>query len=176
LGSFQHAGSAVAEAGLPLTRTVTAYEYRPAPGDVARLLGAAPESEALRVQTVRVTGGRPLDVVVEWVPLRFATPISRADAEAPGVWETLRRHGHTIDVVRQTITAAAASAADAALLDVATGTPVLLIRRLAVLAGDTPLALSEHRYLGHRFRLEVQFRGWPATAGHESPGVTTIPL
>jgi GntR family transcriptional regulator len=176
LGSFQHAGSAVAEAGLPLTRTVTAYEYRSAPTDVARLLAAAADSEALRVQTVRFADRRPLDVVVEWVPLRFASPISRADAEQPGVWETLRRHGHTIDVVRQTITAAAASVADAALLEVATGTPVLLIRRVAVLADDTPLALSEHRYLGHRFRLEVQFRGWPATAGHESPGVTTIPI
>jgi GntR family transcriptional regulator len=107
--------------------------------------------------------------------LRFATPISRADAEEPGVWETLRRHGHTIALVRQTITAAAASTGDASLLEVAAGTPVLLIRRLALLDDDTPLALSEHRYLGHRFRLEVQFRGWPATAGHEPPGVTTIP-
>ncbi|HEX8928153.1 MAG TPA: GntR family transcriptional regulator, partial [Actinomycetota bacterium] len=35
LGRFQHAGSAVAEAGLALTRRVTDYGYQPAPSDVA---------------------------------------------------------------------------------------------------------------------------------------------
>ncbi|XNL24784.1 GntR family transcriptional regulator [Longispora sp. K20-0274] len=82
LGSFQHAGSAVSEAGVPLVRRVSGYEYRPAPADVARLLG---QVETLRVQAVRFAGAHPLDVVTEWVPLEFAAPVSRADAEEPGV-------------------------------------------------------------------------------------------
>ncbi|MEV6521915.1 GntR family transcriptional regulator [Longispora sp. NPDC051575] len=175
LGSFQHAGSAVSEAGVPLVRRVTGYEYRPAPADVARLLELSGEVETLRVQAVRFAGAHPLDVVTEWVPLEFAAPVSRADAQDPGVWETLRRNGHAVDVVRQSIAATAASTTIAPLLDVAEGTPVLLVRRLALLGDARPLALSEHRYLGHRFRLDVEFRGWPGTAATEPPGVTPIP-
>jgi GntR family transcriptional regulator len=173
LGSFQHARSAVAEAGVELRRTVVAYEYREAPPDVARLLGMDGQ-EALRVQAIRIAGSSPLDVVTEWVPLDFAAPVSRADAENPGVWETLRRGGHTIAVVRQSIAATAAGSTVARQLDVADGTPVLLVRRLALLNDDRPLALSEHRYLGHRFRLDVEFRGWPGTAATEPLGLTPI--
>lgn len=171
LGSFQHARSAVAEAGMALVRRVTGYEYRPAPADVAQVLGIDEGAEALRVRAVRRAGQLPLDVVTEWVSLSFAAPVSRADAEDPGVWETLRRKGHEIEVVRQTIAAAAASAAVADLLDTAAGVPLLLIRRLALLPDGRPLALSEHRYLGHRFRLEVEFRGGP---GSDPPGVMEV--
>jgi GntR family transcriptional regulator len=174
LGSFQHARSAVTDAGVPLTRTVTGFEYRPAPADVAALLDLPPGGDGLRVRAVRYAGRSPLDVVTEWVPLGFATPVSRADAEAPGVWETLRRQGHHIDVVRQSIAATAASETTAPLLDTFVGIPLLLVRRLAVLPDGRPLALSEHRYLGHRFRLEVEFRGGPATAATEPPGVTAV--
>jgi GntR family transcriptional regulator len=174
LGSFQHARSAVTDAGMALTRTVTGYEYRPAPSDVAALLQLASGSDALRVRAVRHAGRSPLDVVTEWVPLRFAAPVSRADAEQPGVWETLRRQGNQIDVVRQSIAATAASESTAPLLDTSVGTPLLLIRRVAVLADGAVLALSEHRYLGHRFRLEVEFRGGPASAATEPPGVTAV--
>ena len=120
---------------------------------------------------MRLAGTSPLDVVTEWVPLEYAAPVSRADAEDPGLWEALRRRGHTVAVVRQSIAATAASDSVAALLEVATGTPVLLVRRLAVLNDGVPLALSEHRYVGHRFRLDVEFHGW---RGADPPGVTPI--
>jgi GntR family transcriptional regulator len=48
---------------------------------------------------------------------------------------------------------------------------VLLVRRTALDASERPIALSEHHYLGHRFQLEVEFRGWP---GAEPPGVAPI--
>lgn len=168
LGSFQHAGSAIAEAGVDLARTVVEYGYRDAPTSVALTLGAG---EVLRVRSLRRTGSAPLDVVTEWVPLDLAAPVSRADAEGPGTWETLRRNGNQIALVRQSIAATAASDQVADLLGVTQGTPVLLVRRVA-LDGERPIALSEHHYLGHRFRLEVEFRGWP---GAEPPGVAPIP-
>jgi GntR family transcriptional regulator len=138
------------------------------------LLNIASGSDALRVRAVRYAGRSPLDVVTEWVPLPFAAPVSRADAEQPGVWETLRRQGHQIDVVRQSIAATAASDSTAPLLDTSAGTPLLLIRRVAILPEGQPLALSEHRYLGHRFRLDVEFRAGPASAATDPPGVTAV--
>ncbi|GLZ42787.1 GntR family transcriptional regulator [Actinokineospora sp. NBRC 105648] len=174
LGSFQHAASAVAEAGIPLGRTVVEYGYGAAPESVAHLLGVPDGTEALRVQAVRRAGEGPLDVVTEWVPLALAAPVSRADAEDPGTWEALRRKGNEIAVVRQSIAATAAGERVAELLEVPLSTPVLLVRRLALGPDERPIALSEHRYLGHRFRLEVEFRGWPATAAAEPPGVAPI--
>ena len=167
LGTFQHARSAVVDAGVSLVRTVLEYGYREAPSAVALTLGAG---EMLRVRSLRRTGSSPLDVVTEWVPLALAAPVSRADAESPGTWETLRRNGNQIAVVRQSIAAVAAGDVGP-LLGVAVGTPVLLVRRIALDASEHPIALSEHHYLGHRFQLEVEFRGWP---GAEPPGVAPI--
>jgi hypothetical protein len=65
LGSFQHAQSAVTEAGVPLARKVTGYEYTAAPIDVSRLLQIAQQSETLRVSTARYAGKHPLKVIVE---------------------------------------------------------------------------------------------------------------
>lgn len=168
LGAFQHAGSAVASAGVSLVRSVVEYGYRAAPAGVEATLGAG---EMLRVRSLRRTGGVPLDVVTEWVPLDLAAPVSRADAESPGTWETLRRNGNQIALVRQSIAATAAGEVGE-LLGVTAGTPVLLVRRIALDSSERPIALSEHHYLGHRFRLEVEFRGWP---GAEPPGVAPIP-
>ncbi|MFD9895786.1 GntR family transcriptional regulator [Amycolatopsis sp. NPDC059027] len=171
LGTFQHASSAIADAGVPLVRTVVEYGYGVPPRGVARLLAVPADAETLRAQVVRRAGATPLDVVTEWVPLALAAPVSRADAEHPGIWETLRRNGNQIATVRQSIAAATAGQREAELLELPEHTPVLLIRRLAVGQDGTPIALSEHRYAGHRFRLDVEFRGWPATAAAEPPGV-----
>ena len=86
------------------------------------------------------------------------------DAEVAGIWATLQRLGHQIDTVRQTMTAAVATDVDADLLDTPAGSALLLVRRLALDAAGDPLALSDHRYLAHRFSLEVEFRGWSGAA------------
>jgi GntR family transcriptional regulator len=105
------------------------------------------------------------------VPVDLGRDVSRADAEVTGIWATLRRHGHLVDTVRQTVTAAVAGDTDAELLGTPAGTALLLVRRVAFAPGDRPLALSDHRYLAHRFSLEVEFRGWSGGASAEPPGL-----
>jgi GntR family transcriptional regulator len=73
--------------------------------------------------------------------------------------------------VHQTITAAVAGEDDAALLEVAAGTPLLVVRRLARTPGRTPMALSDHRYLAHRFSLEVEFHEWSQSRADGPPGL-----
>ncbi len=109
----------------------------------------------------------------EWVPGHLGGAVSRRDAEETGIWATLQRLGHTVETVRQTVTATVASEADAPALDTAEGAALLLVRRIALDARDTPLALSEHRYLAHRFSLEVEFRGWSGGATDDPPGLRT---
>lgn len=199
LGTFRHAGSAVTESGKAMTRRVVEFGYRQASPALASTLGlvaddghsgkaddtegnaaaaagdvdadADADYEALHSRSVRTVDGVPLDLVAEWVPGAIAGHLSRADATDPGIWQSLQREGHRVASVRQTITAGIASADDAALLDVTVGAPLLLVRRLALDKDKQPIALSDHRYLAHRFSLEVEFNGWPVAGADTPPGL-----
>ena len=180
LGTFRHAGSAVAESGKKMTRRVVEFGYRRASPALASTLGLVADdgdavndadADALHSRSVRTVDGVPLDLVAEWVPAAIAGRLSRSDASDPGIWASLQRDGHRVSCVRQTITAGIASADDAALLDVAVGAPLLLVRRLALDENRTPLALADHRYLAHRFSLEVEFNGWPVAGADTPPGL-----
>lgn len=174
VGTFSHAPSAVADAGAQVRRCVVGFGYLPAPAAIATTLGVA-DGDALQSLSVRSVDGTPLDVVTEWVNGDAAGALSRDDAAHPGIWQTLERHGYRVGTVRQTIAAGVASPADAALLEVEPGAPLLLVRRLAVRTDGRPLALADHRYLGHRFTLEVEFRGWRSAGAMDSPGITPQP-
>lgn len=174
LGTFRHAESAVATSGARLRRTVTGFDYLPAPGHIAALLAVPPGTEVLRVRSVRRTAAddpaatEPLERATEWVPAALAEPLSRASAADPGIWNSLQRSGSAIATVRQSMTAGVAGELDNELLAATLGTPLLLIRRVAVAADGTPVAVSDHRYLAHRFSLEVEFNGW---SGTDPPGL-----
>lgn len=176
LGTFRHASSAIAEAGKQVQRRVVEFGYRETPPSLAASLGLAAPAEALYSRSVRTVDGVPLDTVREWVPATLAGSLSRDDAQQPGIWESMQRQGHRVASVRQTITAGLTSETDAALLEVVTGTPLLLVRRVACGPDGTPLALSDHRYLAHRFSLEVEFNGWPVAAATEPPGLRSVAL
>jgi GntR family transcriptional regulator len=171
LGTFRHATSAVAEAGLRARRRVVDFGFRPAPERVAASLALADGDDALHVRSLRSVEGVPLDVAHEWVPAGLGGSVSRADAQEPGTWATLQRDGVRIDRVRQTVTAAVATDDDATLLNVAAGTALLLVRRVAHDDQGMPVALADHRYLASRFSLEVEFRGWSTAGATEPPGL-----
>jgi len=175
LGSFTHAASAAASIG-DVRRRVVEFGYRtmqslnadengPGPGETG------PFGEVLYVRSVRLTDGQPLDAVHEYVPAAVAAPVSRSDAETPGLWESLSRTGQQIAKVRQMITAGVAGPGDAELLGVQAGTPLLLIQRLALDPAGLLLARADHRYLAQRFSLTVEFTGWTAAAATEPPGL-----
>ena len=60
------------------------------------------------------------------------------------------------------------------LLHTAVGVPLLLVRRVAMGADGIPLALSDHRYLAHRFALEVEFNSGPSASSPEPPGLRAV--
>lgn len=175
LGTFRHATSAVAEAGKTIERRIVEFGYRAATAALASALGVSAGDDLLHSRSVRTVDDEGLDVVREWVPSGLAGPISRDAATAPGIWETLARQGHRITTVRQTVTAGLASPSDADLLGITAGDPLLLVRRLAIEATGLPLALSDHRYLAHRFALEVEFNSGPSSATSDPPGLRSVP-
>lgn len=175
LGSFTHAASAAVSLG-DVRRRVVDFGYRTIPSldppdDGPERQAAGPFGEVLYVRSVRLADGHPLDAVHEYVPADVAAPVSRSDAECPGLWASISRGGHQIAKVRQMITAGVSGLGDAELLDVPAGTPLLLIQRLALDPDGRVLARADHRYLAHRFSLTVEFTGWTAAAVTEPPGL-----
>ena len=171
LGAFRHAGSAVESAGKTVERHVVAFGFVPAPDFVSEALGGERTGDVLSSVMVRTVEGSPLDLVHEYVPGRLGGAISRHDAETTGIWRSLEHQGHRVGLVRQTITATVTTDADAHLLATSPGAALLLVRRIAVSDDGDRLALSDHRYLAHRFSLEVEFRGWPGGSAPEPPGI-----
>ncbi|MEJ7648297.1 MAG: GntR family transcriptional regulator [Nakamurella sp.] len=160
IGTFHHAASAVAATGQQLAREVVSFGFVPAPEHIAALLAVPTASQVLLCRSVRMAAGSPLDRSTEWLAGDAAAGLSRSAATDPGIWRSLQRAGVTIDSVRQSITAGIAGPTDVELLGVPSGAPLLLVRRLAVDAAGEVVALSDHRYLAHRFSLEVEFHGW----------------
>jgi GntR family transcriptional regulator len=175
LGTFRHAASAVAQSGRELVRRVVDFGYQRPPAPIAEALALGPAIDVLAARSLRTVDSEPLDVVQEWVPADLADRVSRADAEQRGIWAVLQQQGHRVEIVRQTISAGLATPGDAGLLGVEAGTALLLVRRLAEDSDGRPLALSDHRYLAHRFSLEVEFRGWPAGQADATPGLRAVP-
>lgn len=173
LGTFRHAESAVASAGHALQRRIASFAFAPAPDHIATLLGLEPGDDVLNCRSVRSADSEPLERSTEWVAATLATSLSRADATDPGIWRSLQRSGVRIESVRQRITAGVAGELDVELLGAAPGSPLLLIRRIAA-GPDGPVAVSDHRYLAHRFSLEVEFNGWSGV-GDGPPGLRQEP-
>jgi GntR family transcriptional regulator len=169
LGTFRHAASALT--GSMVDRRVFHFAFAPAGPAIADLLQVGLDSEVLQCTTVRSVDGEPLDSAAEFVAGPAAQNISRADAAAPGIWHALARAGVEIGTVRQTIAAGIAGPEDHRHLGAAPGSPLLLIRRLALATDGTPIALADHRYLAHRFSLEVEFNGFAAGSADSPPGL-----
>lgn len=175
LGTFRHAPSAVHDAGMAIARTVIDFAFRQPPPAIASLLRVSACDPTLSAQSVRTVDGEALDLVHEWVPAELSGAISRDDAASPGIWTTLGRQGHAVGSVHQTVTAGLTTSADAEILGSRAGIPLLLIRRVARDATGRVLAVSDHRYLAHRFALEVEFNSGPSASTSDPPGLRAVP-
>jgi GntR family transcriptional regulator len=79
------------------------------------------------------------------------------DLESVSVFATLAAAGLVPTAGRAAIGAEAATADDAKLLGVKKGEPLLVERRLILDQDGAPLELTESRYIGARYGLDVDF-------------------
>ena len=139
----------VAGAGRATARQVLEFAFVPAPARVGDVLGSA---EVLKVVRLNLADGEPFALVTVWCPGALGRALSRDDVERRPFYELLDvdLHGAT-----QTIGAAAADAADAALLEVPAGAPLLTCERITTDAAGQPVLLSQHRFPAHRTEFVV---------------------
>jgi GntR family transcriptional regulator len=137
-------------AGRHAERRVVEFEFTDAPARVRTALGV---EQVLRVKRVNLADGEPFAVVTVWCPAELGAGLSRRDVENLPFYELLpvELRGAT-----QTIGADAAERADAELLAVPAGSPLLRCERLTTDVTGQAVLLSEHLYPAHRTEFVVE--------------------
>lgn len=130
---------------------------RPAHPDEAATLLLAPGSDVVVVRRLRLADGIAIALEAATLVGRAAPVVLASDLEAGSLHATLARAGIHLRRGRATIEAGAATAEDAALLDVAVGEPLLVERRVILDAHGSPVEMTESRYPADRYALEVRF-------------------
>ncbi|MGB3733858.1 MAG: GntR family transcriptional regulator [Ilumatobacter sp.] len=130
-------------------RKIAEFAYEDAPERVRKVLDV---TDVLRVKRVNLADGEPFAVVTVWCPADLAATLSRRDVERRPFYELLdiELRGAT-----QTIGADLASAADAALLGVPEGAPLLRCQRTTTDQTGRAVLLSEHLFSAHRTEFVV---------------------
>lgn len=129
-----------------------------ADADTASHLGVAPGGTVHVVERVRLVDGVPL--AVETARLAGDLPGLAAELASRGsLYAALREvYGRGVDQVRDSVQSRLADPREAELLDVETGHPLLLVRRLSHTADDRPVEWTRSVYGGDRFTFVASTR------------------
>ena len=100
----------------------------------------------LRVRRLNLADGAPFALVTVWCPEQYGAELSRADVERSPFYELIPV---PLGGATQTIGAALAGDADAELLAVPEGSPVLRCERITRSATGDPVLVSEHVFPAH---------------------------
>ncbi len=138
---------------VPRSRVVEAGR-RAATDEEERRLQAG---EVFVVRRVREEDGEPVALETAVFPADRAAVLAERDLQDVSVFAALAESGNVPTAGRAAIAAEAATAEDARLLDVKKGEPLLVERRLIRDQDGAPLELTESRYVGSRYGLDVDF-------------------
>jgi GntR family transcriptional regulator len=103
------------------------------------------------------------------LPASLAHHVLTADLESGSLHALLVAIGRRPTSGRATITAAAATVEEAALLGVPAGAPLLVERRLVLDGRGRPLERTESRYVPGRYALGIDFDVVTATVDEQEP-------
>lgn len=120
-------------------------------------LGLAPTDAVVEVRRLRLADATPMAIERAVLIADCAATVLAADLETGSLHEALAAGGWHLRRGTGTIVAAAASVDDAAWLDVAPGSPLLVERRVIVDDRGRRIEATESRYPADRYALDVQF-------------------
>lgn len=149
LGRLGTLEAQLAGAGVASERRILDFAYVDAAGRVADVLGPG---EVLQVRRLNLADGVPFAVVTVWCPHELAATLSRADVERSPFYELVDAE---LGGAVQTIGAAAATETDARLLDVPTGSPMLVCERVTLDTAGRAVLLSRFVFPAHRTEFVV---------------------
>lgn len=112
----------------------------------------APVNRWLRVRQHR---NEPFSVLHTVVPDEIGADITREELEQTPLLDLIQQRGHRIGEARQVITATLADQSNAALLDLAVGSPLLKLIRIVYDTDRRPVEFLTALYRPDRYQLEI---------------------
>jgi GntR family transcriptional regulator len=109
------------------------------------------------VRRVREADGEPVALETAVFPATRAEALAGRDLQDVSLFAALTEAGHAPSAGTAHLRAERATAEDAKLLGVPKGEPLLVERRLIDDQHGVPLELTESRYVGTRYGLDVDF-------------------
>ena len=141
---------------VPSSRVLTRV-IRPSTSAEAASLGIPARQPVVHLRRLRQADGEPIALESTVLIGACASAVMTADLAGGSLHETLGRAGIVLRRGTGTISAAAATAADARLLGIRTGDPLLVERRVIVDGHGRRVESTESRYSADRYGLVVQF-------------------
>jgi len=133
--------------------------YLPADAQLAELLAIPPGSRVLRVHRLRLADGEPMSTDTSHLPARRFPGLRRNLDRFASLYEALATaYGVQLAEAVETIETVLADPADARLLGVDVGMPLLLLSRQAFDVSATPVEWAQSRYRGDRYKLVTRLR------------------
>ncbi len=152
----------------PKTRTLD-ISYQPAGQELALLLGIRPGGRVLRIRRLRLADGEPMSIDASYLAARRFPGLRRKLNRDGSLYETLAAgYGVRLAEAEETIETVLASPADARLLGVDAGLPLLLLSRRAFDAAGVAVEWSQSWYRGDRYKFVTRTRR-PAQPGRDGP-------
>jgi GntR family transcriptional regulator len=130
---------------------------RPSTGAEALSLGIAAGGPVVHVRRLRLADEEPIALESTVLIEACAEAVMPADLVHGSLHETLARAGFVLHRGTGTVSAAAATTEDAALLDIRAGDPLLVERRVIADLHARRIEATESRYLADRYGLVVSF-------------------
>jgi DNA-binding GntR family transcriptional regulator len=142
------------EAGREPQTQVLALEEIACPPDVAEYLGLGPSAPVLRFDRLRVAGSDPIALMRNVIPVGLLD-LKEQDLERTGLYDLFRESGIAPHVATQRVGARRADTEEAALLEIASGDPVLVMTRTAYDTSGRPIEYGSHSYPAESYWLEM---------------------
>jgi GntR family transcriptional regulator len=120
-------------------------------------LGLAPGADVVELVRLRLADDEPIAIEQSVFAASLAPVLMEADLEGGSLFAALVGAGRVPTAGRASLAARPAGAGEARRLAVPKGSPLLVERRLIVDQDGNPLELTESRYAGDRYALDVAF-------------------
>ena len=162
--------ASIAQMGRGTAVKLLSFDYVPAEGALARVLGSAPSELLQRAVRVRAIDGEPFSYLTTHVPERIGVTFSRQELAGRPLLELLERAGLKVERATQQIGAGLATPAVAAALDVKVGSPLIELTRVVFDGKGRGVEHLHALYRPDRYSLAIELvRGGRANAKTWTP-------
>lgn len=138
----------------PVTRVIR-LERVGADDQTADDLDIAPGDEVVHIERVRSVASQPLAIMRNWLRVDVASSITADELIGRGLYALLRERGVRPHSAVQRLGAVAAAEADAALLQLAVGAPLVTMRRIMQDDTGRVVEIGDHRYDAAHYTVEL---------------------